>query len=127
MKSKSLVILLALALGLGLAGLTWAGGNAGNSTAQSVMFATDMNGDFIMTATQVFAYQPEVAATYFTNAWDKVVPVGQVQGQVHGTTAPAAPPAPAPIDTKLTGSLNGNKCIFFYRSSSFKIYITKRI
>jgi hypothetical protein len=91
-----------------------AGGNATNTTAQSVMFNTSMNGSqFLLTDTQVFQFQRDVAAAHFTNSWDGVVPSGLVQGQAHGTTAPAAPSAPPPIDTKLNGPVNGNSCVFF--------------
>jgi hypothetical protein len=96
-----------------LAQSAFAGGNPTNSTAQSVMFDTKMNGTFLMTDTQVFEYNKGYAAAYFSNAWDKVAPTGQVQGQAHGTTPPAAPPAPAPIDTYLNGSINGNSCVFW--------------
>ena len=91
----------------------FAGGNTTNSTAQSVMFDTSLSGTFVMTNTEVFEYQKDVAATYFTNAWDGVVPTGQIQGQAHGTTAPVAPSAPPPIDQFVNGSVGSNQCTFF--------------
>ncbi len=135
MKRRSLLMATcgALALVLGLAGALWAGGNATNQTAQSVMFATQMNGDFIITDTQTWAFQPTVAATYFTNSWDGTVPTGQIVGKPSGyTTAPPAPAPPAPIDSKLNGSVHGNRCTFLHGGTltllgdlNYSQYLTK--
>jgi hypothetical protein len=116
---KSLFLLNPMAvvfLGLSVmmtAQIAFAGGNLTNSTAQSVMFDTTTNGTFLMTDTQVYEYDRGRATAYFTNAWDGVVPVGQVQGQAHGTTAPTAPTAPDPIPSFLQGSVNSNSCVFW--------------
>lgn len=91
----------------------FAGGNSGNSTAQSVMFDTNLNGSFIISENQVFKYDRTLAANYFTNKWDGNAPTVDVQGQAHGTQVPASPSALPPIDVYLTPSISSNMCTFW--------------
>ena len=39
------------------------------TTAQSVMFATEMTGNFVMRDTEVWEFDHAAAKTFFTNAW----------------------------------------------------------
>jgi hypothetical protein len=116
MKSKKLLLLLAvaaLALFM-LAGLVLGGGNVSNTTAQSVMFATKMDSDFIITGSETWVYDKwgeTGAASYFTNAWDGNPPnIVRTKGSC---SQPSTPTTPPPIQNKLEPVLGYNKCAFW--------------
>lgn len=112
---------------------------AGSSTTgQGIMVNLNSGSAFAIHETDTYNYNEDVAATFFSNAWDGVVPVG-VAGQFHSSSvtttvlaasaplveppcvlsAPTAPQAPGQIASKLDGPGQGqndvvgqNKCNF---------------
>jgi hypothetical protein len=106
-------------------------------TGQGIMVNLHANGTFAITQTDTYQYNEATAATYFTNAWDQVVPSGTPPQHFSSSSstatvlsstlpatdpactppAPSAPVAPAPDSNKLNGLgqsdvVGNNKCNF---------------
>jgi hypothetical protein len=102
-----------------------AGAVAGNAiTAQGIMVNLAGSGDFGVTGTTLYRFNPGTASGYFSNTWNGVAPTANCTGGslCSSATAPAAPAAPAP-DPGYVDSSNGrsrsqgadqiNECSFF--------------
>jgi hypothetical protein len=114
MKSQRLLWMLTgmLAIGALLIWGTTSPGNAGkpatsSQTAQSIMVKLTGGGTYTFTDVNTYRFDKTAAATYFTNAWDGVVPTPTSQTSGGNGCVPPAPatppPAPAPDDTQLMG------------------------
>ena len=88
---------------------------AQTTTAQSAMFANTASGNFIITGTEVWSYNKDTAATYFSNAVSSgpVVTCNGNPTNCATTNQPAAPGAPAPESNKLNASVNSQSCAFW--------------
>jgi hypothetical protein len=93
--------------------------SAATATAQSAMFDNEASGNFVITGDSVYSYNKDTAATYFTNAWNGVVPTptctGGGSGGVNCSSGnqPATPSAPDPDANKLNGHIGCNSCNFW--------------
>jgi hypothetical protein len=61
------------------------------STAQSVMFSTDLSGDFVIEASEVWTYNRSSAKSLFTNTWDGNPPTVTCSGSPSACSNPAPP------------------------------------
>jgi len=97
---------------------------AQTKTAQSAMFENSASGTFVITGGQVWEYNKDTAATYFTNELDTTVAptVGCTgSGCAPGNPAwipnycptPSSPSAPDPQDNQVNHVLGQNSCTFF--------------
>ncbi|HTK59684.1 MAG TPA: hypothetical protein VL283_00600 [Candidatus Baltobacteraceae bacterium] len=71
---------------------------AASSTGQGIMVDFDASGTYALVTNQVWRFDQEAAAAYFTNAWDGVAPTSSCSGNAcNGNLCgiPAAPAAPA--------------------------------
>lgn len=132
MIGTSMAMFLALGLSVGTA---LAGGSS--TTGQGIMVNLNSAGALAIHEIDTYQYNEAVAGTYFSNAWDGVVPVG-VAGTFHSTSvmvtmtglstapvvqsacvppAPAAPAAPGQLASMLDGPgqsdvVGKNRCNF---------------
>jgi hypothetical protein len=105
MKSATQLATMTALLGT-LAGLSDAAiGASPNQTAQGIWADITGNGTFTFTTTNVYQYQPAVAAGYFTNALTSGPTVSCAGSPTNCATTnqPATPAAPAPDANQLTG------------------------
>jgi hypothetical protein len=101
-----LVVLLLLGSGVAL---------AQTSTAQSAMFSNGASGTFFINGTEVWEYDRDVAATYFSNTLVSG-PVITCSGNATNCGAgnqPATPTAPDPDQQKLVPFVSSNSCNFW--------------
>jgi len=111
------IIAVALLGVLAVPGFGQGGGKISN--AQSAMFENTASGTFLITGSEVWAYNTVTARTYFTNAWDGNPPtVGCTGGGPGGVNCapsnkPATPVAPAADANKLNGKVGCNSCNFW--------------
>jgi len=86
------------------------------TTAQSVMFATEMTGNFVMRETEAWEFDHAGAKTFFTNAWNGLAPSIECEGNSAdcvATNKPATPAAPAPDPYRLNPVAGRNACTFW--------------
>jgi hypothetical protein len=102
------------ALGITLVGVPAAHAGGASQTGQGIMVNLDAAGDFAIVETDTYEFDVTAASAYFTNAWDGNAPTVTCTGPGCGT-APAAPSAPTPDASKVSGPsglAHTQRCIF---------------
>jgi hypothetical protein len=89
--------------------------HAQTSTAQSAMFNNTASGNFVITGNEVWSYNKDTAATYFTNTLTSGpdVTCGGSPTNCADDNKPDPPAAPAPDASKLNATVNSNSCNFW--------------
>jgi hypothetical protein len=78
-------------------------------TGQGIMVNLQASGTFSIVNNQLYKFNPDEAATYYTNAWDGSAPTVSCTGPGCGT-APTAPAAPSPSASQLSHFLTQQIC-----------------
>jgi hypothetical protein len=112
--------MIAAMLAVALSTFAYAGGNATNQTGQGIMVNLKTSGTFAIDTTNIYRFDQQAAASFFSNTWNGVAPAvacngSACNGDVCGV--PAAPDAPAANPFYVTnpgGSAVGDKsrCTF---------------